>query len=234
MNGQPATKVKWNGNYIFGNTQFAAFPEHSAEIAAVIAGWSIVEASLGRAFATLIGAKQPVAMTMYSAARSFEVQRALLEAAVDDVLAPRVALLFKIVLVVIYRAAAHRHRFAHWVWGASTDPDFTALLLVEPKHYWTLTAKQLRYWGRNRSNPDLFFFPEDIRNIAREHVLTLRLDDLKRARAEIERAYKLADALREFVGETGARRRAIRKWLEADSEIQKALEKAKKSLRPKP
>jgi hypothetical protein len=104
-----ASNIRWSGNYVFGSDVLTNMADHGAVVAAVIAGWSVTEAHLGRTFATLIGAKQPAAMSMYAAARSFEVQRSLLEAAVDDVLSKRYAALFRAAFVVLNRSARYRH-----------------------------------------------------------------------------------------------------------------------------
>ena len=80
MAAQRATHVKWNGNYFFGSDCLINKPDHTVLVATVIAGWSATEQHLGRAFGSLIGAKQPVTMSMYSAIRSFEVQRDLIKA----------------------------------------------------------------------------------------------------------------------------------------------------------
>ena len=115
MTAQRASRVKWNGNHIFGNEVLVNMPEHGSIVAATIAGWAITEAHPGRIFGTLIGGRQPVALSMYSVARSFDIQRDLLLAAVDEIMPKRYAALFRAALVVLRRAALHRHRFAHWV-----------------------------------------------------------------------------------------------------------------------
>src|SRR5665213_514455 len=107
---QPASKVKWNGNYMFGTDSLVARPEFGCLVAAVIAGWAIIETHLGRTFATLIGAKQPTTMNMYMAARSFDVQRDLLKVAAVDVLPKRYAALFDVALIILSRAALDRHK----------------------------------------------------------------------------------------------------------------------------
>ena len=54
MTAQPASSIpKWSGNYFFGNEALIGMPEYGSLVSAVIAGWSITEAHLGRSFAAL-------------------------------------------------------------------------------------------------------------------------------------------------------------------------------------
>jgi hypothetical protein len=237
MPAQLASTIKWNGNYAFGSDVLTNMADHGAVVAAVIAGWSITETHLGRTFATLVGAKQPVAMSMYAAVRSFEVQRSLLQAAVNEALPERHAALFKAALVVVNRAAQYRHSFAHWVWGASADPSVVALLLVEPKNFWHLTAAQIKYWNNRRGRASIeragpVAFAAAMPRLHHEHIWIYRLKDLQEARGHIERAFRIADALRQFVASKGPRRRAIYRWIKSEADIREALEKAKNSRQP--
>ena len=239
MTAQPASSIpKWSGNYFFGNEALIGMPEYGSLVSAVIAGWSITEAHLGRSFAALIGAKQPITMTMYSAARSFEVQRDLVQAVVDEVLPRRYADLFRAALVVMGRAALHRHRFAHWVWGVSADPNLTALLLVEPKHLWNLTAAQIKHSKRHQrkigeANQLLQMFEPNFPRLRHQDILVYRLNDLQDARGQVERAYRISVALRQLVDSKGARRRTIYHWLMSEADIRSAFEKARNSPLPK-
>ncbi len=238
MPAQPASHYpKWTGNYIFGNEVLLNLPDHGSLVAAVIAGWSITEAHLGRTLAVLIGAKQPVAMSMYMAARSFDVQRDLLQAAVNEVLPKRYATIFKVAMIVIGRAAAHRHHFAHWIWGASADPALVALLLVEPRNFWSLATAQVRYWNQRRGRKTIervgpITFAANIPKLSHKHILVYRITDLKEARDQVERAYRIAEALRQFALSNSSRRRQIFHRLSSESDIRQELEKAKNG-RPK-
>jgi hypothetical protein len=231
MTAQPASQRNWNGSYRFGKDVLIDMPEYGSYVAAVIAGWSLIEAQLGRTFAALIGAKQPVTMSMYSAVRSFDVQKSLLEAAVDDRLPKRNALFFRAALTVINRAAIHRHRFAHWIWGASADPAMTGLLLVEPKNFWNVTAAQIKYWNKKGKAQleagSRMAFQVGLPRLAHEHIYVYELKDLKDCRKQVERALYIADELRNFANSRSKKRREIYRLLTADDEICTALKKAK-------
>jgi len=221
MPAQPASNIKWNENYFFGSDTLISKSAHGAIVAAVIAGWSATEAHLGRTFATLIGAKQPVTMRMYAAARSFEVQSDLLKAAVDEILSKRDADLFDAALAVLRKTVRYRNQFAHWIWGASADPSVDALLLVEPRTFWHLTAAQIKYGKRNRLGyfESLFSQPR----LRREDIWVYRLSDLEEAHEHINRAFRIAEALRQFVSSKGERRRVIYRWLTSEADIQTEL-----------
>lgn len=240
MTAQPITHHNWNGNYVFGNEVLIEWPEYGAEVSGVISGWAFVEATLGRAFASLIGARQPVTMTMYNAARSFDVQRALLEAAVDDVLPVTYSRIFKIALIVINRSAIHRHRFAHWLWGRTSSAvkeDLRALLLVEPRNYWNITAAQIKYWNKNKRHLEKAgegsFFVVNMPLLKHEHIWAYTIDDLKNVRAEIEHAFNLADALRDLARAKAPKRREILNWLKSDRQIREVLAAERKRQKSK-
>jgi hypothetical protein len=228
-----ATNVRWNGNYIFGSDTLIAQPQLSALVAATIAGWAVTEAHLGRTFAALIGAKHPVTLSMYAAVRSFEVQRDILLAAAREALPPRYAMVFSAALSVLLGAAKHRHQFAHWIWGSSADPGLPALFLVEPKHFWSLDAARIRFDAKHArvakidGVPTVTFFANRPQ-LSRDHIHVYRLKDLEEARHSVERAYRIANALRDLVAPNAPRRRAIHRWLCAEPQIQKALAKVKK------
>jgi hypothetical protein len=233
MSPNPASKVRWNGNYIFGNNVLTAKPAFGSAVAAAIAGWSITEAHLGRIFATLVGAKQPVTMSMYEAIRSFEVQRDLLRAAARDVLPRRYAIVFEASLNILTKAAADRNKFAHWVWGASADPGLDALFLVEPKHFWKLTAIQIKYWKTSRRKKianTLALFSSQPR-LNHDHIYVYRLTDLNAVGARIERSYRIAETLRQFVESSGSRRRLLYQRLCSEGDIQKAVAGMKQKVR---
>lgn len=246
MCAHPATKVKWNGNYLFGSDVMLQRPHLSCLVANVIAGWSVTETHLGRTLATLIGAKQPVTMSMYEAVRSFEVQRALLVAAANDVLPTRYAALFEVSLSVLTRAAQDRNKFAHWVWGASADPELDALFLVEPKHFWKLAVAQIKHWNKTQpvasakriARQQIHQFNMDQPKLEREHIYVYRIKDLQDARSRVERAFWIAEHLRKLASSKGAPRRAIYHRLCSEPEIQKALadrkKKAPQQKAPKP
>lgn len=230
MPAQPASTMKWTGAHEFGNKVLTDLPSHGSIVASVIARWAMIETYLGATFAVLIGAKEPAAMSMYLATRSFEVQRDLLQAAVDELMAMKYAQMFKSCLVVINRAAQHRHHFAHWIWGASLDPNLSALLLVDPKNFLKLSAAQTKYWRHNRTKSSIEYagpveFMAKAPKLSLEHVFVYRTKELKEALHEVERAYRIAQALRELVSSPTVRKRVIYKWLDSESDIHQQLEK---------
>lgn len=234
MTAQRATNVKWNGNHIFKTDGLADHPEYGCLVATVIAGWAMTETQLGQAFATMIGTKQPVTLSMYSAVKSFEVQQELLRTAACEVLPKRYAMLFHAGLMALNQASHERHRFAHWVWGRSADPDLHALFLVEPKHFWQLEAARRKYFTDKRRKVTIersgsveFHFNQP--RIEREHIFVYRLKDLQDAGDRIERAFRIAASLRGFVGADIPRRRAIYRTLCSWPDIQSALKKVKKN-----
>jgi hypothetical protein len=237
MSPNPASKMKWNGNYMFGNEMLTRKPEFGALVASVIAGWAITETHLGRTFATLIGSKQRVTMSMYEAVRSFDIQRDLLRAAANDVLPKRYAELLDVSLNVLTRASSDRNKFAHWVWGASADPNLNALFLVEPKHFWKLAVSQLKYWRKHGNDsienvgPVIFNLKQPKLN--HEHIYVYKLEDLKKVLARVERAYRIADALRQLAGSSSALRQVIYQRLCGEADIQKALADRKQKAPPR-
>ena len=189
---QPASKVKWNGSYVFGNDVLTNRPELGCLVAAVIAGWSVTEAHLGRIFANLVGSKQSATMSMYTIVRSEDIKRDPLRAAAADVLPKRYVTVFLAALNVLGRAGGIRHEFAHGIWGAPLDPVLKALLLVEPRHFWSLTVAQNKHLMTTyRLKPPKF---ETFPQLDHEHIMVYRLRDLTDARARVERSFAIAQA----------------------------------------
>ena len=193
MPAQRGSHIKWNGNYSFGNECLIAFPEHGALVAATIAGWAATEAHLGRVFGSLIGAKQPVTMSMYAAVRSFEVQRDIIVAACKELLPIRYAQMAAACMNVIQKASQTRHRFAHCVWGASADPQLIALLLVDPKIFWRLHVDQKRYHNNKRGSGSIervgpVQFVANMKYLDLDDVWVYTLKDLQEARTSVDRA----------------------------------------------
>ena len=127
---QPFSQVSKSRDYVLGNDILGSKPELGALVAKVIAGWSITEAHLGNAFAALIGARLPAAMSMYAALRSFDAQRDVFNAAARELMPKRYADIVEVTITVISREARERHKFAHWIWGwppKSTQPISAAL-----------------------------------------------------------------------------------------------------------
>jgi hypothetical protein len=233
---QPASHYKkWNGNYELSDKSLLAKPDFARVIAAVIAAWSMTEAHLGRTLAALIGSKQSVVMSMYSAARSFEVHRALLLAAVNEVMPKRYADIFGISLSVLARSAKHRHRFAHCIWGRSLDPNLDALVLVEPKDSWNIAADQIKFWRKTKPGIEVNIATlySKAPNLPHNKIIVFRIKDLYDVHDEVERSYQIADALFQLVGSKGDGRRKIYNWLIAQDDIQAARDRAKNNSQPK-
>jgi hypothetical protein len=238
MPAQPASNMKWNGNYVLTNNALVNMADHGGIVASVIAGWSLIEANLGRTFAILIGARQPTTMSMYLAMRSFEIQRDLLQVAVAEALPKRYAALFKAALTVLNRTAQHRHHFAHWLWGASADPNVVGLVLVEPRHFWGAAAAQIKFTRSRRGRAAIeeaghVELAAGLPRLGHEHIFIYRLTDLREVFEQMERAFRVAEALRQLVSSEGDRRRVIYRWLGSEADIRAELEKAKKKL-PQP
>ncbi|MDP1838146.1 MAG: hypothetical protein Q8N31_11965 [Reyranella sp.] len=227
MAGQPFSHLKTDGNYIFGTDALHGREHLTARVTIAIAGWSIVQAHLGNAFAELIGGKTPVAMSMYAAFDSFAVQRQLLITAVEELLPKRYSEVFRLTLKVIEVAGKERHRFAHWIWGGSTDPKFSTkiLLLVEPRHSWRVRVAAIRR-AKGIPKEDLSFFvmprldPKEIR--------AYTADDLERVGRQMELAWRYAHALSDLVASKPKRRLEIRRALLAQPEIHRAYDEARR------
>jgi hypothetical protein len=233
---QRASNTKWNGSSDASFNGFAAFPELTARAALIINGWSTIEAHLGRVFGTLIGAKQPATMSMYSAVRSAEVQRDIFKAACTELLPIRYAKLAHACLDVIHRASGTRNRLAHWIWSVSTDPAIEALLLVEPRHLWKVHARQIRHIKNERLRRRIGAaeFWNRMPVVAADEIWMYTVTDLKREVEAIEYAGRIADGLRLLVDSDVLRRRTIYRWLNAEPDLQKALRDIqKKRSKPK-
>ncbi len=232
MQAQRGSQSQWDGQCFFGTDALTKFPELGALVAATIAGWSMVEAHLGRMFGSLIGAKRPVTMSMYSAVRSFEVQRDIIKAASVELLPRRYAMLVSACLDVMLAASKTRHRFAHWVWGASTDPSLPALLLVDPRHFWSLHVAQVRHWNDRRGKNAIervgpYTFKNTIPKLNLYDVWVYTQPSLIHEKERIDRSYRIAEALRQLVISDVARRREVYRWICSEHDIEAALTKVK-------
>jgi hypothetical protein len=227
---QPASKVRWNGNHAFGTDMFPGHPNLAIVIVQVIAGWAVIEAHLGRIFAALLQGKQSVAISMYAATNRFEIQRDLLRVCARESLPPRYAKIFDFAVSVVSRAANDRHKFAHWIWGASADPTLNALLLVEPHHFWRNAAHQIRHIQQHkRRGTDPTLARLSAPKIGHEHMFVYQLKDLEEALLRVERAFQIAEFLRQLVTATGPKRLAIYRVLRQIPEIHQAYLKEQKA-----
>lgn len=130
-------RVSWGKDFL---TQR---PEHATAIACAIAGWSVVEASLAKVFASILHASPISAVTALEDARSFE-RRAELVSKVASVELPLAdADLIAAVLGIARPLARTRNQFAHGIWLVPAHlPD--TLLLAEPNFVWALHVHGLQ------------------------------------------------------------------------------------------
>ena len=188
-----------------------------------IAGWARIEAELGIMFASLVGAREPSAMSLYAAVRSFDVQRTLLETAARELLPTRYADMVLAVLIVVARAAVIRHKFAHWMWGALRDlPD--ALLLIDPKCLWRRRVAYLQYWKRKRKysmDPQVIL---DTPDYDLSLMTVYRTQDLIEIKERIKKSTAYVSLIHEIVLVGASERRRIYNKLCGEPEIQKALQ----------
>lgn len=221
---QILSRVGASGNYLFGDDVLTQMPELGALVARVIAGWAVTEAELGYLFAELVGAKQPATMTMYSALQSFEIQRSLLERIASERLSKRTNQLFSATLIVVGRSAITRHRFAHWIWGRSTDPKWStkALLLAEPRHFWRLRVQKIIAARKAKGFAKIVRFRTP-QGVEPENIYVYQKDDLERESKGMERAAQLAHMLCRIAIAKGDERLTLCNWLKNQSEIQSQL-----------
>lgn len=226
MAGQPLSTLRTNGNYFFGTDVLVPRPNSMALISIAVAGWSITEAHLGNAFAALIGATKPVTMDMYCAFDSFAVQKRLLVTAATRILPKRYSDIFRATLVVLERAATERHKFAHWIWGASADPKFSdTLLLADPVYFWKLRVARIRHMRRFERSGDYSQMHLTTPRLDLKLILAYREPDLRRVCKQMELSWRYADALCELVSSKPPRRQQIYRQLLGQADIRQALEK---------
>jgi hypothetical protein len=229
---QPLSSYRTAGNYALTADVLTNLPALGGLVARVIAGWAMTEAHLGHVFAELIGAKYPVTMQIYSEFRSFETQRKILETAAREMLPKRYALMLAAALIVLNKVAIERHKFVHWVWGASADVGLAgdSLLLVEPKHSWHLRVKRIRHWKKfdiSKEGPAIALVQEP--RLSTKDIFVYRLPELKEINARVERAFRIAESLRQLVVSTPARRKLIYKMLDSEPDVHSALRNLKKA-----
>lgn len=223
---QPGDKVRWNGNHIFGNDALLANPELASWVSAIIAGWSGTEAHLGRIFATLIGSQHPIALSMYTEVKSFDVQKALLERTAREILPEDDALLLSALLIVIRPISGLRNQFAHWIWGASADPKLNALLLAEPKHFMNLTVEHIKF-RENQINEGPHDFVGKFPSLDRKYMWVYRLNDFREAKEKIDRAYRMTEAFRRLIDAEDPIRQELKKVLIGQPDLGRALAKVR-------
>lgn len=224
MAPQPLSTIKSSGNYIFGNDVLTNNPELGSLVSRAIAGWAIIEAHLGHAFATLVGPKQNAALSMYFALRSFEIQRTLLETLIDEKLPKRTRRILRATIAVICREASTRHKFAHYIWGRSTDPGLSteALFLVEPKYLWQLRVRRLAHAKKYHRKPNpmaLISYPW----LNRAIVSVWRKTDLEEACEKMEIAFGYASVLERVISLKGQQRTRAQRLLTQIPEIRSQL-----------
>lgn len=222
MSGQPFSKIGADGNYAFGTDILGGREHLTALVTTAIAGWSSVQAFLGHTFAELIGGKTPVTMSMYAAFDSFAVQRQMLLTAAKELLPERHYEVFRLTLKVVEAAGIERHRFAHWLWGISTDPKFSTkiLLLVDPRHSWKVRVANIRHWRRPAKN--VLWQEINQPRLDPSEIRAYTAADLGRVCRQMEVAARLAAALSDLVRAKPKQRLLIRRALLAQPQIRQA------------
>lgn len=225
MAGQPLSTLGANDNYVFSTDALPSRPDLMVAAMQVIVAWSYVQTQLGHAFGTLIGAKKPVTMSMYAAFDSFVVQRQMLITAATEILPKRYSEVFRATLIVLERAAKERHRFAHWMWGTTTDPKFSTkvLLLADPRDWWKVRVARYRHSRRFKGDPVQAIITRPY--LDQKRILAYNLDDLAGVLAQMEKAWSYATALDQLAGATSVGRRELYRRLVAQPEIRQALDK---------
>ena len=223
MVGQPLTTLHTNGNYMFGTTPLLSHPGLMALVANAIAGWAVTESHFGNAFAGLIGSKRPVTMEMY-AAFGFAVQKRLLITAATEILLKRYGDIFRCTLSVLERSAKERHRFAHGIWGVSADPDFSAkiLLLADPKDFWRMSVKRLRYFRQKGLDVQAKI---NAPRIDLKLIRAYRKSDLEKVCEQMEQSWQYANALCLMINSKAAVRQNVYRKLASQPAIAATLEK---------
>ena len=229
---QPLSRISKSGNYILSNDPLTAVPETGALIARAIAGWAMIEALQGDAFVSLIGGKNPVTMSMYTALTSPELRQKLFQAAATELLPAKYASLLADALTVLERLGQKRHKFAHWLWGRPTDPHLSgALVLVEPKHHWRHLMAAAKHWSPRHARKQSFgqrwaTHPR----LDPDFIFVYRPQELRQICEEMERGFKQALMLYEMIGAKAPRRRELYTQLYAEPEIRAACsQRLKKS-----
>lgn len=178
---QPLSKTRGaNGKLDFGSHVLSQHPEQAYIIAQVVSTWAYVEASLGNLLACFLRADATISMEMYGALNGFTNQRMILEAAARTALSPADQDLLADILTVTHSAAKQRHRFAHRIW-ATCDLLPKCLLLIEPKHIWSMRGRQRDFIRplENWSEESLAKRPE----IDRSKIYVWNLQDFKKLKS---------------------------------------------------
>lgn len=227
---QPLSKASKSGNYVLSNDPLMKTPELGALVATAIAGWAMIETLLGDSFVALIGRKQPVTMSMYTALTSPELRQKLFEAAAKELLPLKYANLVSDVLAALDVLAQKRHKFAHWLWGRPTDPELAGtLILVHPKHHWDHLMATAKHWRRPSVRKDpLVFAWRDTPKLDANFIFVYRAEELRQVCDEMDGGYKQAQMLHDMMFVRPARRKELYSRLYAEPAIRVARNQRKK------
>jgi hypothetical protein len=209
----PLSKVSSAG-WILGNDVLTNELELGALVAKIITGWSMTEANLGNIFAVLAGSKHPVALSMYSAVNSFQIQKDLLLAASKDLLTLKRANIFKAVVNIISKSARPRHDFAHHMVGKPVNVA-NAIFLIDPKYYWSFKATRHKHFDKimrkrgNISMATLINFPD----VDQSKMIVYRKMDLEQINERMEQAFILFGLLYGLIAADASGRQALYRQL---------------------
>jgi hypothetical protein len=219
-----------NPNHVFGTDAIHSRPELMALAMRVIAGWAMTEAHLGNIFATLLGSKKFATVEMYAAFDGFSAQRTMLTTAARTVLPKTYFNTFDVVLRVLLRAADHRHKFAHRIWGISQDPKLReSLLLVAPQHFWRMRAQRLRHIKRVMSR-DIHRINFEYPRLDPKTIQVYQKPELVKLCEEVEISFQYAAALLEMVSSKPSIRRQISRWLCNQPPIRQVLDEDRRRV----
>lgn len=175
---QPLSRVMPNANVTFGeNDTMQQRPELAVFVAECITQFANLESLLGLSLALILDANQKAVLAMYSAFDSRASQMKLLKAATESELEKLHSDIFDAIITHFVRPVMRdRDKFAHWVWGYSTDlPD--ALLLMEPRERTPLHAEAI-----NPTSPIAWDYSK---------IFVIRKDDLARALGRFHTAIEI-------------------------------------------
>jgi hypothetical protein len=140
MPPQPIWSIREDAKATANPNMIRRQPALAVHIAEIIALWSRIETTLGGVLALMLDAGVRPSMAMYGAIQNSRAQMDALEAAAKSVLSEGDFELFGAVMTIIKRAAAKRHKIAHWVWAYSAQiPD--ALVLIDPDAFLEYNVK---------------------------------------------------------------------------------------------
>jgi hypothetical protein len=153
------------------NIQFDAdalqkYPQLATQIAVSIARWSTIEHRVGWLLIKMLGADAKPAYAMFSEIVSSALQVNVLKAAAKAALPEDDFRTFSIVTKVIVSQAKQRNKFAHGLWGISSQIE-DGLLLTDSEHIFKTEIELAQY----KKNPSEWFKATGFDEAALERLL---------------------------------------------------------------